>query len=732
MAVADMYSSENMAKLREENQLQFVVAPLQRRAETHDNMFSYVDATELVPRESVPRESLVEDGDSVSFEEEDDMFRQKQIEAAKALRAKMRQNDSVIHDETTFSDAFDSKKQHDGDRMAVDEEGEAQEDEFSDGEADERRALDAEQLFTGRHYFQDAVHKKNNDAMETVRGKEKEVEQFFNAPDADDIEWELELLKRSGVKRSHQSSSLAKSAIDTQRKVEKRVEIEPIPNRVVEPLSEEDIIRRIENDISQLHSISSLHESRLASIESAKAEHSEFLEKSADSAFTRASDDLRFFEELNLYVVDLMDCVESKLQLIGEVEEQMFAARLRRQKKTQLAIKNAFQSEFSRISSKKTDVATENTLWMEWRSKHRAWRGEKSRGSEPLQLQDPHLDLEEGYSSDEETNDADQLAYEMAITDVRHAAESVFEDAQPEFSDLRLILARFSEFRRKYQFSYQQAHVQSELNTLLAPFVRLETVSWDPLKNLVIFDWPWFYAVDEFDMAAQSLGSHELESGAQVKAKEGEMMSSSMTSHLCSDIASETLFPRVKDTVKFFWRQNSHHETMMLQQLLGKFRILIAPALLSDLLVTIHMSLQHAIININLPTNQQANQASDYGRIAFVRLLKFIDISLRWKPYFSPDAISNLIWNNIVNEKMIPYLKAIVKDKSTCWTLTSYLLSALGPYYAENCQQPTTMERSNPMNTFLHDLEQDSLGHYETFEISQHAREYWDSCTSNT
>lgn len=717
-----MYSSENMAKLRQENQLQFVVVPLQRREQVDDEMLQYVDATELVPPEPVPVEASPEEMDAMSFEEDDNLFRTKQAEAARALRAKMRQGDSVIHQETNYSDEYDSRPQQEEHKMQVDDEEEAQEEDLSDGEEEERKAIDAEQPVTGRHYFQDAVTKKKHDAMDSVRGREKEVDQFFNAPEAEDIEWELELLKRSGVKRSHQTSQQANIRSDSQRGAQKRVEIEPIPERAVEPLSEEEIIRRIENDISQLQSISALHENRLASIESAKTEHGEFL-SNADSAFSRASEDLRYFEELRLYVVDLMDCVESKMPLIGEVEERMFSARLRRQKKTQLRIKTAFQLELERLNAKKPSVSSESTPWMEWRAAHRSRRGDKVRDSEPLQFHDPHLELEEGYSSDEETTPEDQLAFEESLVEIGHAARNVFEDALQEFSDLRLILSKFSEFRSKYQFSYQQAHVQTELKTLLSPFVRLETVSWDPLKSHGIYDWPWFEVVDEFDLGAQDLNSSE--SGTGVKKE-----SNPVSSHVCADIASEVLYPRVKDTIKFFWRPNSAQETLQLQQLLGKLRALLAPKLLSDLLVAVHMNLQHAIMNVNLPMNYQASQSSDYGRIAFVRLLKFISITLLWKPFFSPDALSNIIWNNIVNDKMLPFLKSLTKDKSTSWNLLALLFSALAPFYSETFQQPSTIERSAPVRSFLKELENDSLGHYETFEISQNVREFWDSCTA--
>ena len=58
----------------------------------------------------------------------------------------------------------------------------------------------------------------------------------------------------------------------------------------------------------------------------------------------------------------------------------------------------------------------------------------------------------------------------------------VFKDVVEDFWKLSLIKQRFHEWKFGFPESYKQAYVPLFLPNLLAPFVRLQLLQWNPLQ----------------------------------------------------------------------------------------------------------------------------------------------------------------------------------------------------------------------------------------------------------
>jgi hypothetical protein len=777
---SDMYSTEAMERLKAENKTQFVVVPLSRTdqalLEEDELLMQRLDATAVVDSNNGPTPSAMDisdpfsshsqveiiDGATMEEENEDDdsLFRSKQVEAARALRARLKHGDHAVDGETSMDHLEQAMEQRctkftkkgkisRHNRMQVDEEdedgssdsdsdkkdvertqqgenghGEAIDDDVSsDGEAEERAAIGL--AWTGRHHLEDATKKVKLSGMDTVRehvGAETRAEDFFGAQNDDDFEWELSLIKRSGVKRNHHnittssisgsSSTNTASSSSKHKGPQTRIEVPTIPDRSKEPLSEDDIMKKLETDMTQLESVSAIHQARLTSLEHAKRDHETSL-STADAAFAKANADLIYFEELKLYILDLVDCVESKLMPIGDVEERMMQARLARVRKTQFHTKAAFQEQFEYC--KRISTTSSSTLlpappkWTSLLAQLTRKKVVPQNLEESFRFDAPQLESLDGYASDDETSPEDQEKYHEAYTSIGTAAQEVFADAMDEFCDLSVILGRISEFRAKYSFFYKQSHIGSDLPTLLSPFVRLETLPWNPLQSPNFYEWPWFGAVEQF--VTSTPDSQDATSSQQP------------TTSLTTELATQVLLPMVKNAINYFWRPNSTPETKNLQLLLSNLRHVLPPASLGQIIQLIHTNLVHAITAFELPRDNMARSSKSptnseemdsYARVAFARTLKLLHISLLWKPFFSADALRSLVWENLVNSKLLPWFRSI-KKMTDCWISIRLLVATLGPLAVD----PAHAAARGELEAFMKLKEEEASGYFEATEIAE-------------
>uniref|UniRef100_A0A914P6K4 GCF C-terminal domain-containing protein n=1 Tax=Panagrolaimus davidi TaxID=227884 RepID=A0A914P6K4_9BILA len=72
----------------------------------------------------------------------------------------------------------------------------------------------------------------------------------------------------------------------------------------------------------------------------------------------------------------------------------------------------------------------------------------------------------------------------MLCTDGLESAADVFHDASEEYTDIGKIMSRFVDWILVDQKSFDDAYVSICLPKLLSPFIRLELLDWDPLKDV--------------------------------------------------------------------------------------------------------------------------------------------------------------------------------------------------------------------------------------------------------
>ena len=82
-------------------------------------------------------------------------------------------------------------------------------------------------------------------------------------------------------------------------------------------------------------------------------------------------------------------------------------------------------------------------------------------------------------TSDE--SDSELSHYRSRRGEALEAAQSVFADAAEEYGSLPAVKRRLEDWKREQPSAYMDAYMSMNVAAVLAPFVRLELLQWDPL-----------------------------------------------------------------------------------------------------------------------------------------------------------------------------------------------------------------------------------------------------------
>ncbi|KMS93601.1 hypothetical protein BVRB_029830, partial [Beta vulgaris subsp. vulgaris] len=98
----------------------------------------------------------------------------------------------------------------------------------------------------------------------------------------------------------------------------------------------------------------------------------------------------------------------------------------------------------------------------------------------------------EGESSTDES-DNESEAYDSNRDLLLQTAAEVFSDAAEEYSQLSSVKERFERWKRLYLDGYRDAYMSLSIPSIFSPYVRLELLKWDPLREDVDFyDMRWY------------------------------------------------------------------------------------------------------------------------------------------------------------------------------------------------------------------------------------------------
>ncbi|KAH7516588.1 hypothetical protein FEM48_Zijuj10G0151100 [Ziziphus jujuba var. spinosa] len=274
----------------------------------------------------------------------------------------------------------------------------------------------------------------------------------------------------------------------------------------------------------------------------------------------------------------------------------------------------------------------------------------------------------EGESSTDES-DSENTAYESHRKQILQTADQIFSDAAEEYSQLSMVKERFEECKRNYLSTYRDAYMSLSVPSLFSPYVRLELLKWDPLREKTDFlDMNWHSLLLDYGLREDGSGFATDDADA----------------NLVPVLVEKVALPILHHKIVHCWDMLSTKETknaVAATSLVTDY-VPASSEALADLLVAIRTCLADAVANLMVPTwsSQVLIAVPNASRVAAyrfgmsVRLLKNICL---WKEILALPILEKLALDELLCGKILPHLRSIAPNVHDAITRTERIVASL-------------------------------------------------------
>uniref|UniRef100_A0A914YYG9 GCF C-terminal domain-containing protein n=1 Tax=Panagrolaimus superbus TaxID=310955 RepID=A0A914YYG9_9BILA len=365
----------------------------------------------------------------------------------------------------------------------------------------------------------------------------------------------------------------------------------------------------------------------------------------------------RTYQEMRLFIKDLLDCINEKIDTINDVENRIFSMWKSRSEKIMKRRRADIQDQYQRCYAAalgRTYQPSSDVMQRETNCNGR--RASRRNQREKAGIQDRHHD---GLSSDEEEPESQKFEYQRTIADGLELAADVFHDASEDYTDIGNIMSRFVDWILVDQKSFDDAYVSLCLPKLLSPFIRLELLDWDPLKDVSkpLHYYSWYQAL--LQVGTNKVG-FDLENATIVG--------------LIPAIIEKLFIPRLTKIINEQWDPFSLAQTRNLTYFISLL-IEETPTLtaetksIKNLLKAIMSKFKSAINEDTFVPlyAKEALQNTSTGCYAFLSrrfwsLIKLIQSANCFRQILSKEALHELIIDGIINRGCVLALQLSPKD----------------------------------------------------------------------
>lgn len=355
----------------------------------------------------------------------------------------------------------------------------------------------------------------------------------------------------------------------------------------------------------------------------------------------------RFYQEMRTYSMDLIECFDSKMPIINALEGRLLSALAQRAEK--------------RMDRRRQDVKDQAEevrpgAIIDSAAKKRAREREGRRVRRKTARQTSGVAKHnEGVSSDDEEAETErrQLAShrEQVLADGSH----VFDDVHDDFSQLKIVLNQFENWKLYFNESYQEAYIPICVLKLVIPFVRLEMLAWNPLENPE--------AIEKYEWYKELLFY-----GQKVEDKDESDFS------IIPKVVERAVLPKLSQYVERVWDPMSASETRNLVRCIRKladdypFGRKSKP--LATLLGKVYVKLQTALqedVFIPMATKEVVDNplspASQFFHRQFWNAVKLLQNILSWHGIISEKPLKELAIMGLLNRYLLFALQCTLLHK---------------------------------------------------------------------
>ncbi|VUZ42840.1 unnamed protein product [Hymenolepis diminuta] len=413
---------------------------------------------------------------------------------------------------------------------------------------------------------------------------------------------------------------------------------------------------------------------------------------SARSKLPQLAETLKFYMEMREYVRDLINCFNEKIPKIEYLDKRTYII-YRERTDTLMARRRADVGDLADevTSPACVNVAVDPKIF-EARKRRKVDREARRARRRKLKSDETYkrrIELEigvsppcEGISSDDEEQQYVIKKRSDDFDDIKKDAEHLFDDVVEEYCTISSILQHFGEWRNQMVTSYAQAYIPMCLPQLLAPLIRVQMLSWNPLEaNCPFFDqYDWF--MNLLDYFADLKQVEDLEEDASEEADtQRKILFDLATSPeheltIIPLVIEKVLLPRLTEIVSASWDPLSWSQTQRLVSVVQSFATLwptvsadskatqrLFEAVLQRMEATIQADIFIPLYSKQLMSDPQIPARQFFDRQMNVAM-KLLSNLLKWHDLLAPAALKHLVFTCLVNRYILIGLASIMTNAS--------------------------------------------------------------------
>ncbi|KAL6193011.1 hypothetical protein ACLB2K_034096 [Fragaria x ananassa] len=453
-----------------------------------------------------------------------------------------------------------------------------------------------------------------------------------------------------------------------------------------------------------------------------------------EKSLSAADEKYKFMQELRDFVSTICDFLQDKVPLIEELEEEMqkqrdecasaiFERRIADNDDEMMEVEAAVNAAMSIFSKEGTsagviavaksaaqaasaavreqknlpvkldefgrDMNLKKRLDMKGRAEARQRRRKRyeAKRESSMDVDSPDRTVEGESSTDE--SDGESKEYESHRQLVLGTADQVFSDAAEEYSQLSLVKERFEKWKREYRSSYRDAYMSLSVPIIFSPYVRLELLKWDPLRENTDF---------------VKMSWHELLENYGVPEDGSDFASDDADANLIPALVEKVALPILHHQIVHCWDILSPRETKNAVAATSLVTDYVSSSeALEDLLVAIRTRLADAVSKLMVPTWSplvlkavpNAARIAAYRFGMSVRLMKNICL---WKEILALPVLEKLAINELLCGKVIPHIRSIAADVHDAVTRTERVIASLSGVWSGS---DVTGDRSRKLQSLV-------------------------------
>ncbi|XP_041105653.1 intron Large complex component GCFC2-like isoform X2 [Polyodon spathula] len=343
------------------------------------------------------------------------------------------------------------------------------------------------------------------------------------------------------------------SDIDNSRKVAKRFN----STASLPPVNLEMIKNRLTKKLESLGQVHRAHQREQEKIQQDTESAKTYLENLEDTSPCLR---YKFYKEMRIYVQNLVDCLNEKIQMISEVESELHYLLKHQAQAILNRRREEIKEESLYIQQLTSYTGSSNTGHMDSGERNKCLVEQKERRvrrSQRSENSENKAGPSEGLYSDDEVDPADVAEFQKKRDDVLCESQKIFDDVHEDFHNIKDVLSKFDQWRGRFADSYYDAYVGLCLPKLLGPLISYQLIDWNPLKEDCedFATMPWYTAVEQFCYGREHEGS-EIKDNPDMKT--------------LPSVIEKTVVPKIQGFVEHIWDPYSSTQTRCLVRLCRK------------------------------------------------------------------------------------------------------------------------------------------------------------------